>query len=322
MPKALCDELRWRIVWQHLFREESAKQVAQNLYVSVKTVKRISDLFIRSGGVSPAKHRHGPCRKLSEQEQLTVLDCLLAKPGIYLEEVQLDLFEKTGTWISKSTICREAKRMGLTRKKIGKIALQRSDVARATFMVQVEHMDSSMFLWVDETGSDRRNTLRKYAYSLRGITPLNYCLYQSGRRISAISAMSTRGIEDVYLTESGVNGDTFCDFVVKCILPILQPFNGSNSRSIVVMDNASIHHVNQVMHLINGAGALLWFLPPYSPDLNPIEEVFSEVKSYLQNNSIVYRLTEYPRLILHAAFASVTQAHCLKYIEHAGYKIV
>ena len=109
--------------------------------------------------------------------------------------------------------------------------LQRSDIARATFMVQVEHniMYSSMFLWVDETGSDRRNTLRKYAYSLRGITPLNYSLYQSGRRISAISAMSTRGIGDVYLTEKWyMNGDTFCDFVVKCILPILQPFNGSN----------------------------------------------------------------------------------------------
>ena len=55
--------------------------------------------------------------------------------------------------------------------------------------------------------------------------------------------------------------------------------------------------------MIGGAGALLWYLPPYSPDLNPIEVVFSEVKSYLENNSVAYRLSDNPRLFVHAAFA-------------------
>lgn len=289
--------------------------------VSVKTVQRITDLFNRTGSVSPAAHRHGPPRKLSEFEEITILNCFLTKPGIFLDEVQEELLDKTGTWVSKSTICREAKRMGLTRKKMRRIASQRSEIARAHFMVQVENMSADTFIWVDETGSDKRNALRKYAYSLQGVTPINYCLYIPGKRISAISAMSTRGVEDVYLAEGGVDGDTFCDFIEKCLLPVLMPFNGSNPRSIVVIDNASIHHVQQVLQLIIGAGALLWFLPPYSPDLNPIEEVFSEVKSYLENNSVAYRLCDDPRLFVHAAFASVTQEHCLGYIEHAGYRI-
>lgn len=50
------------------------------------------------------------------------------------------------------------------------------------------------------------------------------------------------------------------------------------------MDNASIHHVNSVIHAINAVGALVRFLPPYSPDLNPIEYVFGELKQYLQAN--------------------------------------
>ena len=107
-------------------------------------------------------------------------------------------------------------------------------------------------------------------------TPINHCLYTSGRRISAISAISTRGVEDVYLAEGGVSGDTFCDFIEKCLLPVLMPFNGSNHRSIVVIDNASIHHIDEVVQLVSSVGALLWFLPPYSPDLNPIEPVFSQ----------------------------------------------
>ena len=63
----------------------------------------------------------------------------------------------------------------------------------------------------------------------------------------------------------------FCDFIENCLLPLLMPFNGSNPRSIVVIDNASIHHVEKVVQLVSGVGALLWFLPLYSPDLNPIE---------------------------------------------------
>ncbi len=127
-------------------------------------------------------------------------------------------------------------------------------------------MSADTFVWVDETGS------RKYAYSLRSVTPIKYCLYISGKRISAISAISTRRVEDVYLAEGGVNGDT-CDFIRKCLLPVLLPFNGSNPRSIIVIDNASIHHIDQVVQLISGAGALLWFLPAYSPDLNPLKKL-------------------------------------------------
>ena len=90
--------------------------------MSVKTVQRITNLFNRTGSVSPAVQSHGPARKLSEFEELTVLDCFLANSGIYLDEIQQELCDKTGTWVSKSTICREAKKMGLTRKKMRRIA--------------------------------------------------------------------------------------------------------------------------------------------------------------------------------------------------------
>ena len=55
------------------------------------------------------------------------------------------------------------------------------------------------------------------------------------------------------------------------------PFNGHNPKSIVVMDNASVHKGVRVQEVINEVSALLRFLPPYSPDLNPIEEMFAEV---------------------------------------------
>ena len=78
------------------------------------------------------------------------------------------------------------------------------------------------------------------------------------------------------LAEGSVNGEKFEHFVKECLLPVLMPYDGVNPRSIVVMGNASIHHVQQVTDLIeNQAKEKLIFLPPYSPDLNPAEEVFS-----------------------------------------------
>lgn len=115
---------------------------------------------------------------------------------------------------------------GLRRKKM--------QFREASFMVQGENMGADMFIWIDETGSDKCTTSRKYVYSVCGVTPLNCCLYIPGKRISATSAILTRGV-DVYLAEGGVSDDTFCDFIVKVLLPVLQPFNGFNPRSNVTL---------------------------------------------------------------------------------------
>ena len=66
-------------------------------------------------------------------------------------------------------------------------------------------------------------------------------------------------------------------------------------------------------------GALIRYLPPYSPDLNPIEEVFAQVKQFLKGNHLAYHCTSEPRIMLTAAFNSVEPVDCLNYIEHAGY---
>ena len=82
-----------------------------------------------------------------------------------------------------------------------------------------------------------------------------------------------------------MNGDVFADFVDKCLLPCLMPFNGINPRSVVVMDNTSIHHVEKIRDLIEQiAKARLYFLPLYSPDLMPAGGVFNQLKSILKQN--------------------------------------
>ena len=106
-------------------------------------------------------------------------------------------------------------------------------------------------------------------------------------------------------------------YFVRNHLPIVQPFDVYNAKSVVVIDNASIHHIDSVVAHVNSVGALVRFLPPYSPDFNPIESIFGEVKQYLQSNDLHTSLSMNSILLM--AFYSVSQENCKSYIKHAGY---
>ena len=150
-------------------------------------------------------------------------------------------------------------------------------------MAQISVHDPAMFIWL-ETGCDRRHMIRKYGYSIRGIPLCDQRLLFRGKRYNAIPILSLEGIHDLYLAEGSMNGDRFAQFEKDCLVPHLLPFNGVNPRSIVIMDNASIHHVEEVTDLIETqAGAKLCFLPPYSPDLMPVEGIFSQAKSIMKS---------------------------------------
>ena len=318
MPVGFSADLRWRIVYLVCLQGKTIAQAAKDLYVSQSTEERIVHLYRTTGDVVSVQETYGPPRKLSEFEELTVLESFFKYPGIYLREVQ-ELIRLTGTTVDCSTICRTAKRLGLTRQKMRKIAVKQSDAKRAEYMVGIEVFDPEMLVFIDETGCDKRNLVRQYGYGVRGLTPVTHKFVVHGKRVSAIGIMTTEGIEDAYLVEGNVNSDTFLRFIQRSLLNIIQPFDGSNPKSVVILDNASIHHVDAVVDLITAAGALVRFLPPYSPDLNPIEEVFSQVKSYIKDNEIIYKTTKEPRLIVASAFASITTQDCQNYIRHAGY---
>lgn len=96
-------------------------------------------------------------------------------------------------------------------------------------------------------------------------------LFVRGEHISVIAYMNTKGILDCSILRGGVDGDAF----YTSLQPSL-PYNGFNATSVVIMDNASIHHIEEVGKTIQDAGALLIPLPPYSPDYNPIENAFSK----------------------------------------------
>ena len=90
------------------------------------------------------------------------------------------------------------------------------------------------------------------------------------------------GLLDCTAVTHTIDGVTFYDCVQSSLLPNLVPFDGYNNRSVVIMDNCSIHHIPGVVEMIQEVGALVPFLLPYSPDYNPREGAFSKVKTTLR----------------------------------------
>ena len=314
-------DLRWRMVYQKEVKGKSCRQVAESLSIDPSTVSRTMALFDASGTVD--KRKHPPNRGtavLTEIDKIIIIESVLDKPDILLREIQKTLTSETGTRVDISTIWRFLQISNITRQKMVMIAKQRSDILRAEYLLDMKAFQGhpEMLVFVDETGADRRNCLRRYGYSLRGQPAISKKLLVRGQRVSAIAAMSTEGILDCYTVAGSVDSGKFVDFIQEALLPNLQPFDGINPHSVVILDNAAIHHVDGVVDLIESTGALAVFLPPYSPDLNPIEEAFSKLKSTLKANEELLDILDIESLVLHAC-TSITADDCKNWISKDGY---
>ena len=209
-------DLRWRMVFQRKVMGLSVWRTSQNLNVDQSTVRRIEKLFDQTGSVDfksyPQSHRDGH-KKLSQADEYFILQLVVEMPGIYLREIWHELWITNGTDVSEETIMRFLKASGFTRKKLQHTAIQRSEDARAQYLLEVGiYKYIFMLVFVDESGTDRRDAMRRFGYSLRGRPCIAKSLLVRGKRVSAIAALAVDSVLDFYFTRGTANGETYKDF--------------------------------------------------------------------------------------------------------------
>ena len=214
--RAYNDELRWRMVYQRLALGYSYKTIAMNLGVDTSTAWRMVRHFELTGNIS--KKQYNRCNlpiKVIDTVKLVVLHIVLENPGIYLREIRSKVLYLTGSDLSLSTICQLLSEQRFSRKKMRFVARQRNDFTRAIYAAEVALYDSGMFVFLDETGSDRRNVLRKYGYSFRGIPAVSHKLLVRGQHLSTMACISIHGLLDFDTVEFSVDGNTFFNLFAK-----------------------------------------------------------------------------------------------------------
>jgi transposase len=192
--------------------------------------------------------------------------------------------------------------------------MERDEWLRAAWRVLIsEEVDSKRLVFVDEMGANiSLSSLR--ACSKRGERAHCSVPRNRGPNTTLLTSMSVEGVGPSLAVEGTTTRPVFETYVEKVLLPSLQ------RGQIVVMDNLTAHKGDRIRELIESAGCELLYLPPYSPDLNPIEEAFSKIKGLLRKAGA--RSREALIEALGRALEAITSQDARGFFEHCGYRIV
>lgn len=167
-------------------------------------------------------------------------------------------------------------------------------------------------MWVDETGSHRGLTPR-YSRAPRGQRARGAAPRNGGTNRTLVAALTLGGPGPGLLFDGAITGPLFAGYVRHVLAPTLHP------GQIVVVDNLRAHHHEDARAAIAARGAELWFLPSYSPDLNPIEEGFSKLKAHLRRAEA--RTDETLSAATWDGLATITPHDARGWYRHAGYPV-
>jgi len=165
-------------------------------------------------------------------------------------------------------------------------------------------------VFIDETAANTKMT-RLNGRHPRGKRLIDRVPHGHWKTITFVAALRRRGMTAPFVTDGPINGTTFLAYVKSCLAPILRPGH------IVIMDRLPAHKVPGVREAIKARGATLRYLPQYSPDLNPIEMPFSQLKAFLRKAAertvpaLCRRIGSFPRRL--------TACQARNYFRHAGY---
>jgi len=208
-----------------------------------------------------------------------MLQYLNEHPTTYLDELVWWLLDTHSIAVHPSTVYRALQRRRWSRTVAQKEAAERDALLRAVWRARAVTWDVNRVVCVDESASNERTGYRKYGWSAIGVECHDIQSLHRSPRWSVLPAITINGFLDGTLVYQGsITAAIFEEWMEGTVIPQLAP------RSIIVMDNASIHRSERIRTMVIDAGHRIEYLPPYSPDFNPIEMSFATLKAYIRRH--------------------------------------
>ncbi len=291
----------------------AAKATAQLFQVSVSYIYKALARREATGETEARPQRNRQTLKLEDHHAAIAAEVAL-RPDVTLDELRAWLLANHGITASLGLMHKTLARLGLTLKKnLGRAEEQdRPDVAeqRADWRAKQSGMSPARLVFVDETGA-ATNMARRYGRSPRGKRLDGPIPHGHWKSTTFVGGLTTRGFVAPYVLDGAMNGTIFLAWIEQMLAPARVP------GDIVVMDNLPAHKVAGVRAAIQARGAELRYLPPYSPDLNPIEQAFAKLKALLRKAA--ERTVDGLWNAIGKLLDRFAPTECANYLVNAGY---
>ena len=268
MGKAYSNDFR-NLVIKKSIGGMSSEEIVSFFEIGYDTLTRWLRQYRKTGSVAPQKRGRYRPRKLDDNK---LSNYVKLHPDETLEEMA-SYFQ-----VTKSAIWKRLKILGITRKKKTTIYREKNELERALFQKMLEPFKPSSLIYLDESGIDP-SLHRDYGRAPRGTQVFGEIKGQKSPRINLIAAQCENTLLAPYVFEGSTDAKRFNGWLQKCLVPSLKP------KSLILMDNYSIHKTKQTKNIIEAAKCQLLYLPKYSPDLNPIEKTWGWIKARIKKVS-------------------------------------
>lgn len=309
--KPYSQDLRARIFSYSLLN--SLQKTAQIFSVSKNTVFLLKKLFIETGSLNPRTREYHHDLLISPEGEL-YLQLLLAKePDLSLEELCNLYQEAYGVRVCTSTMDNTLKKLNITRKKKTfsdpKKNTDNVKIKKEIYDRQLEKIEPEKRFYLDETGCCI-NMSPSHGRSKRGRPAYDEKPAYPGDTVSTVAILTEEGIKTPYTYSVSLTATLFILYLDTFVFPILK--NGQT----LIMDNHPVHHAKLVQSYIMENHIKVLFLPPYSPELNPIEEAFSKIKQSIKKQKA--RTLPDLLIVIKNAFKIITADDANGYFYHAA----
>ena len=303
------EDLRKKIV-EALRRGTAKSEAARSFGVSRSSVKRYAKLAEEGRSLAPKK-RPGSRPKMDESARRLLEADLEERPAATLSERREFLRRVAGLSVSESTVTQDGQAPRVQSKKRSLGADERDEFLRAAWrLVVAGEIDAERLVFVDEMGANV-SLSSLYAWSRKGERAFGSAPRNCGKNVTLLASITREGLGPCLAVEGSTTREVFEAYLERVLAPTLEP------GQTVVMDNLSSHKGGRVKEIIEGRGCELLYLPPYSPDFNPIEQAFSKVKGILRRAEA--RTREALIEAMGRALEAVSARDARGFFGHCGY---
>lgn len=300
MPAPIPEPIR-ALIQEEFERGYSNDVILAGSYgVGMRTVQRMRSNWVKYGTVFiPTDNPGGRPRVLTQFYEEQLLNYLDERPMSFLDELVYMLFDDYDLIVDESTVWRALHRLGWSRKRMRRTASQRNAHLRDSWFAALADWRADQLIFLDESAANERTGKhpvafvsqllrssgdRKYGWAPLNKTPFVSEEFKRSKRWSLLPAFTIEGYLSWIILQGSVTQEIFINFVRDHVLPYCGSFERNEARSVIICDNASVHHSPELVLMCHDAGVLLKYLPPYSPDLNPIETSFSVLKAWIKRH--------------------------------------